>query len=100
MGLPDFAARHYLLMHSLEPIPKAEAIDYDALASQTEGYNCSDIAELIEKIKEEAIQRGLETGNFHEYIRPEDVQTAVSRSHSSVQVSDLQAFSKWEATQG
>ena len=77
VGLPDYAARHYLVKHALEPLPKQEMPDYDRIADALDGFNCADIIAFIEKVKE----------------------TALENAHSSVQKSDLEAFSKWEASQ-
>lgn len=99
VGLPDFAARHYMVMKALEPLPKQELLDYDRIADALEGYNCADIAAFVEKVKEAPIQRGLLNGSLEQFITMQDVEEALAQSHSSVQKSDLEAFSRWEASQ-
>ena len=99
VGLPDFAARHYMVKKALDPLPKREAPDYDRIAEALEGFNCADIAAFVEKVKEAPIRRGLASGTTEEYITADDVEAALAASHSSVQQSDLEAFSKWEASQ-
>ncbi len=99
VGLPDFAARAYLVRHALEPLPKQEMPDYDLIAEKLEGFNCADIIAFIEKVKECPIRRGLNSGQMDQYITADDIAAALEQAHSSVQKSDLEAFSKWEATQ-
>lgn len=99
VGLPDFPARHYIVKKAMEPLPKQEMLDYDSIADTLEGCNCADITAFIEKVKEAPIARGLRDGNLEQYISMQDVEDALTRVHSSVQKSDLEAFSKWEASQ-
>ena len=99
VGLPDFPARHYIVKKALEPLPKQELLDYDQIAQALEGFNCADITAFVERVKEAPIQRGLSDHSVDQYITAEDVENALARSHSSVQKSDLEAFSKWEASQ-
>lgn len=99
VGLPDFAARHYMVMKALEPLPKQEMLDYDRIANALEGFNCADIAAFVEKVKEAPIERGVRNGSLEQYICMADVDAALETSRSSVQKSDLEAFSKWEGSQ-
>lgn len=99
VGLPDFAARHYLVKHALELLPKQEMPDYDMIADRLDGFNCADIMAFVEKVKEAPILRGLRSGNIDQFITADDIMTALDNARSSVQKSDLEAFSKWEATQ-
>ena len=73
--------------------------DYDSIAQALEGYNCADIKAFVEKVKEAPIRRGLKDPDVEQFIIEEDIAEALMLSHSSVQKSDLEAFSKWEATQ-
>lgn len=99
VGLPDFAARHYMVRHALEPLPKQELLDYDRVADALEGFNCADISAFVEKVKEAPIRRGLFNGSLEQFITMQDVEDALAQARSSVQKSDLEAFSKWEASQ-
>lgn len=99
VGLPDFDARRYIVQKALEPLPKQEALDYDMIADTLDGYNCADIVAFVEKVKEAPIQRGLLDHNMEQYITTLDVEEALRTTHSSVQKSDLEAFSRWESTQ-
>ena len=99
VGLPDHPARRYMLEKALESLPKSEEPDYDTIADALEGFNCADIAAFIEKVKEAPIRRGLDQVGVDQFITLEDIDEALTNSHSSVQKSDLEAFSKWEASQ-
>ena len=99
VGLPDHPARRYMVEKALEPLPKSETPDYDSIADALEGFNCADISAFIEKIKEAPIRRGLDQPGVDQFITPEDIDEALANSHSSVQKSDLEAFSKWESSQ-
>ena len=99
VGLPDHPARRYMVEKALEPLPKSETPDYDSIADALEGFNCADISAFIEKIKEAPIRRGLDQPGIEQFITPEDIADALANSHSSVQKSDLEAFSKWESSQ-
>ena len=99
VGLPDNDAREYIVRKELDPLPKQEVPDYSAIAEALEGYNCADIMAFVEKVKEAPIRRGLEHPGEEQFITGEDIAEALIQSHSSVQKSDLEAFSKWEGTQ-
>ena len=99
VGLPDFAARHYILKKELDPLPKQEMLDYDAISQALEGFNCADISAFVERVKEAPIRRGLMDHCVKQYILQQDVDEALAASHSSVQKADLEAFSRWESSQ-
>ena len=99
VGLPDFEARRYIVEKALEPLPKQELLQYDGIAEALDGCNCADIIAFVERVKEAPIRRGLTTRVTEQYITPQDVEEALNRTRSSVQKADLEAFSKWEATQ-
>lgn len=99
VGLPDKQARRYMVEKALDPLPKTETPDYDAISEALEGFNCADIAAFVEKVKEAPIRRGLDQSDIDQYITPGDIDKALADSHSSVQKSDLEAFSRWESSQ-
>ena len=99
VGLPDLAARHYMIEKALEPLPKQELLDYDRIADALEGFNCADITAFVERVKEAPILRSLLDHGVEQYVTAQDVEDALANTHSSVQKSDLEAFGKWEASQ-
>ncbi len=99
VGLPDFSARLYLIKHRLLELPSQGDLNYGEMAERTEGFNCADVAAFCGKVKEGPITRGLLTGDETQFITPEDVDGAFACVRSSVQKSDLEALSRWEASQ-
>lgn len=98
VGLPDQEARVFLVKKELDPLPKNEEPDYEKIAEALDGCNCGDIVAFTERVKEMPIRRGIETGDNEQFITAEDIEDALAHTHSSVQKSDLEAFSKWEAS--
>ena len=99
VGLPDAPAREYMIRKRIEKILKKgvvevrEDVNVDVLTESTNGYNCSDISNLLDRIEEISIIRGIKTGE--KYIADEDFTTALSEIHSSVQADDIQKLRDW-----
>ncbi len=99
VGLPDYPAREYMIKKRIEKILKKgvvevrDDVNVDALAENTNGYNCSDISNLLDRIEEISIIRGIKTGE--KYIADEDFTTALSEIHSSVQADDIIKLKDW-----
>lgn len=99
VGLPDYPAREYMIKKRMEKIVKKgvvevrEDVNVENLAENTNGYNCSDISNLLDRIEEISIIRGIKTGE--KYIADEDFATALSEIHSSVQADDIQKLREW-----
>ena len=70
-----------------------EEYDVEALAENTNGFNCSDITNLLDRIEEISIIRGIKTGE--KYIADEDFATALTEIHSSVQADDIVKLREW-----
>ena len=68
-------------------------INIEALAENTNGFNCSDITNLLDRIEEISIIRGIKTGE--KYIADEDFATALTEIHSSVQADDIVKLREW-----
>ena len=99
VGLPDFEARRYMVQKELGVLPKREELDYDSIAERLEGFNCADIVAFVERIKDALILRSIENSAEDQFLCPQDIEDVIAVSHSSVQKADLEAFSRWEATQ-
>lgn len=99
VGLPDAPAREYMIRKRIEKILKKgvvevrDDVNVEALTENTNGYNCSDISNLLDRIEEISIIRGIKTGE--KYIADEDFTTALSEIHSSVQADDIQKLRDW-----
>jgi len=100
VGLPDLKARRFIVQKALEPLPKEGPLDYDLMAEKLEGFNCADITAFVERVKEAPIIRGIREPYVEQFITAQDVEDALARSRTSVQKADLEAFGKWEASQG
>lgn len=101
VGLPDAAAREYMINKRLEKIRKkgivsvAEDLNIADVVEKTNGFNGSDISNLLDRIEEVSIVRGIETGE--KYIGNEDFETALEDIHSSVQTEDLIKLKEWRS---
>ena len=63
------------------------------LLEKTEGFNCSDITNLLDKIEEISIIRGVKTGV--KSIVAEDFDKALEEIRSSVQRADIEKLMEW-----
>ena len=99
VGLPDYPAREYMIKKRIDKIMKKglvevrDDINVEALAENTNGFNCSDITNLLDRIEEISIIRGIKTGE--KYIADEDFATALTEIHSSVQADDIVKLREW-----
>ena len=100
VGLPDAPARRYIIEKRFEKIQKAgkvtvsSEIDITKAVEATNGFNCSDISNLLDKIVENSAIRSLETGE--KIIMPADVEKALEEIHSTVQADDIVKLKEWK----
>ena len=101
VGLPDFEARKYMVDKRLSKIREKglvrinEDINTADIANSAEGFNCSDITNLLDRIEEISIVRGIETGD--KFIGAEDFEKALSEIPSTVQRQDIEKLMEWSA---
>ena len=100
VGLPDDAARKYLVEKRLNKIREkgvvtVHEIDVDKIVEKTNGFNGSDMTNLLDRIEEISIVRSLHTGE--KYIGDEDFDRALEDIHSSVQTEDLVKLREWRS---
>ncbi len=99
VGLPDSEARNYIVENRLaklmgQGVVKVSAdIPYEEIVEKTEGFNCSDITNLLDKIEEISIIRGIKTGE--KVILKEDFDKAFEEIKSSVQKADIEKLMEW-----
>lgn len=99
VGLPDYPAREYMIRKRIDKILKKgvvqvnDDVNVEALAESTNGFNCSDITNLLDRIEEISIIRGIKTGE--KYISDGDLSAALTEIHSSVQADDIQKLKDW-----
>lgn len=101
VGLPDDEARKYMIENRLAKVGKkgvvkvSEDIAIDAIVKGTEGFNGSDMTNLMDKIEEISILRGIETGE--KYISNADFESALKDISSTVQKDDIEKLMEWRA---
>ena len=98
VGLPDFDARKGILAKSLAGVPQ-EDIDLDALAQRCEGYNCSDVNYLVERVKRLPFDRA-KRSHQEERVTMEDFEEAFKKCRSSVAKSDIEKVMAWRKENG
>lgn len=69
-------------------------IDVDAIVEKTNGYNGSDITNLLDRVEEISALRGIKTGN--KLLSQADFDNALSEITSSVQRDDIEKLLKWK----
>jgi len=102
--LPDFEARKYILKKGFEGVPIDEEIDFDKLATETEGFNGADVSEFCNRSKDFVLERCIKAKREdrsidEEKITKEDVEVTLEDFESSVDMEDikrLEAFKKGE----
>ena len=100
VGLPDVEARKYLIERRINKISEkgivviSDDIDVDAIVEKTNGYNGSDITNLLDRVEEISALRGIKTGN--KLLSQADFDNALSEITSSVQRDDIEKLLKWK----
>lgn len=100
VGLPDDEARGYMVRSRFDKIRDAgivkimDDVDIDDIIQRTNGFNGSDITNLLDRIDEISAIRGVKTGV--KYIALEDVNKAFEEIHSSVQSDDIEKLMQWK----
>lgn len=100
VGLPDVEARKYLIERRINKIAEKgivlidDDIDVDAIVEKTNGYNGSDITNLLDRVEEISALRGIKTGN--KLLSQADFDNALSEITSSVQRDDIEKLLKWK----
>ena len=99
VGLPDGAARKYLIERRLEKITekcvvKVVGIDVSVIVEKTNGFNGSDMTNLLDRVEEISALRGIETGE--KSITQEDFDNALEQITSSVQREDIEKLLEWK----
>ena len=94
--LPDLDARKVIIRNSILGVPGHEAVDVDALAQETEGFNGADVDYLCEKAKELAIRRVIAASMKDKKFAKEDFEQALKEVRSSVAKKDISRLENWE----
>lgn len=100
VGLPDDEARKYLVERRLEKITEKGVVKIDGsvevplIVEKTNGFNGSDMTNLLERVEEISALRGIETGE--KTIMQEDFISALEQITSSVQKEDIEKLLEWK----
>lgn len=100
VGLPDDAARKYLVERRLTKLKEkgivdvSEEIDVDYIVEKTNGYNGSDMTNYLDRVEEISALRGIETGE--KSLIQEDFSNALKQISSSVQREDIERLLEWK----
>lgn len=99
VGLPDDDARKYLVERRLEKVTekgivKVDGIDIASIVEKTNGFNGSDMTNLLDRIEEISALRGIETGE--KSITQNDFNDALEQITSSVQREDIEKLLEWK----
>ncbi len=99
VGLPDDAARKYLIERRLEKITekgvvKVDCVDVNFVVAKTNGFNGSDMTNLLDRVEEISALRGIDSGD--KSITQEDFINALEQITSSVQRDDIEKLLEWK----
>ena len=97
VGVPDQAAREFLVNKVLADVPKDDDVDMSKLAYALEGYGGGDITAICDKIKLRAYMRALKSGHA-ENITREDCNAVLVSSHNMISAEDLKKFEQFRDT--
>lgn len=96
VSLPDAPAREFIIRDSFKEIPLAEDVSIAEIVEHTEGFNCADVKEFCDRMKDEPIKQSIANGGAMVSIKRSDVELAKQKVRSSVQKSDLDAIEKFQ----
>lgn len=101
VGLPDADARNYMITHRFQGLSGkgvvkiADDINVQAITEQTEGFNGSDMSNLLDRVEEISALRAITMGE--KYICAQDFSTALEQVSSSVQRADIEKLAEWRS---
>jgi SpoVK/Ycf46/Vps4 family AAA+-type ATPase len=73
-------------------------IDLDKLVSATEGFNGSDMTNMLDSVEDISILRGMKTGE--KFVTGADFEETFCKVSSSVQREDIERLKEWRAENG
>ena len=103
VGLPEYDSRVQIVKNKLNAISKKglvtvnDDIDLHEIGLKTEGFNCSDVNNLLNKVQEISVLRDID--EHEKYICHRDFVDALNEIKSSVQQSDIKKIKDWETSE-
>ena len=95
IGVPDQAAREFLVHKVLDGIDREDDVDLSKLAWALEGYGGGDITAICEKIKIEPYKREIETGDPQKITR-DDCNKILANSHNVITKGEIDKFKLYQ----
>ena len=95
VGVPDQAAREFLVNKVLGGLPIEEDVSLKKLASTLEGYGGGDITAICGKIKLNTYMRALKVGTPQKISR-DDCNSVLLASHNMITAEDLAKFESFK----
>lgn len=98
VGVPDQAAREFLVNRALGGIAKEADADLSKLAWALEGYGGGDVTAICDKIKLEPYKRELQTG-VPQKITREDCRKILAASRNIITPEELEKFREYRGAE-
>jgi transitional endoplasmic reticulum ATPase len=99
VGLPDQAARKFILERHLTDVPVADDIDTEVFATRLDGYTGADIAGLCREATDYPYLREIETG-AEQTLGKQDLERALDIARPSVTEESLNKFHLFARSRG
>ena len=94
VGVPDQAAREFLVHKVLDGIERDEEVDLSKLAWALEGYGGGDVTAICERIKLEPYKREVSTGEPQKITR-DDCNKILTNSRNVITQEELEKFTAY-----
>ncbi len=91
VGVPDQAAREFMVNKSMSKLPLAKDVDLRRLAAAMEGFGGGDIVAMCDKIRHEAYKKSVRTGVRQEITR-EDCNRVLSGVRNHLTTEEMEKF--------
>lgn len=95
VGVPDQAAREFLVEKALGKLPLAPDVDLKEIAQRLEGYGGGDITAICDKIKLEAYKKSVRTGK-KQSITVEDCEAVMATVKNNITKAELEKFEAYK----
>ena len=93
VGLPDKAAREFMIRSNLGAAPMEEAVDPNPLADRLEGYTGSDIVAIVQSAKRAGFRRSISGGS--NVLTVEDIEQAMKTIPPSASAQMMKEYDRF-----
>ena len=91
VGVPDQAAREFMVKGAMKNLPLDPDVDLSKLAAALEGFGGGDIVAICDKIRLEAYKRSVRLGKKQNITR-EDCNAILSKAHNHISAEEMAKF--------